>query len=108
MLKIKKHYNSVARQLDVSNEKLISVDLKSHFAHHVIVPIDSLNAMVLKALQYASSITDNVEAFHVETFEGEADKLRRKWSLLNTAIPLVIKQSPYREVVGPLIRYIDS
>ncbi|HEX2935476.1 MAG TPA: hypothetical protein VHO72_09005, partial [Bacteroidales bacterium] len=46
--------------------------------------------------------------FHVEINNGKADKLRRKWALLNTRIPLVIKQSPYREVVDPLIEYIDS
>lgn len=108
MFKIKYHYNSVARQLDVPNENLTALDFHSHFAHHVIVPIDSLNALVVKALRYASSMTDNVVAFHVETSEGEADKLRRKWSLIDTTIPLVIKHSPYREVVGPLIKYIDS
>ncbi|MEN6460717.1 MAG: APC family permease [Syntrophomonas sp.] len=108
MFRIKEHYNSVARQLDVPNETLTTLDLKSHFAHHVIVPIDSLNALVIKALRYASSITDNVEAFHVEPMDGEADKLKRKWSMIDTDIPLVIKHSPYREVVGPLIKYIDS
>lgn len=108
MLKIKKHYQSVAQQLDISNDTLSKIDLVLPHSHHVIVPIDSLNVMVVKALRYARTMTNNVEAFHIETFEGEADKLRKKWAMLNTDIPLVIKQSPYREVVDPLKEYIDS
>jgi len=36
------------------------------------------------------------------------DSLRNKWAILNTDIPLIIRHSPYREVVGPLGEYIDS
>jgi len=108
MLKIKAHYQSVAKQLDISNETLSQIQLVTTYSHHVIVPIDSLNAMVVKALRYARTMTTNVEAFHIETYEGEADKLKKKWAILNSDIPLIIKHSPYREVVGPLKEYIDS
>ncbi len=108
MLKIKRHYQSVAEQLDIPNEALGQIQLTAAYAHHVIVPIDSLNAMVVKALRYARTLTDNVVAFHVEPYEGEADKLIRKWAMMTTDIPLVVKQSPYREVIGPLKEYIDS
>jgi hypothetical protein len=108
MLRIKNHYISVAEQLDIPNDTLTQISFKTGYKHHVIVPIDSLNAMVVKALRYARSITPSVEAFHVEIYEGESDKLRRKWSLLNTDIPLVVKFSPYREVVNLLTDYIDS
>jgi amino acid transporter len=108
MFKIKKHYLLIAMQLDIPNDLLSSITIDNPYGHHVIVPIDSLNAMVIRALRYARSITPNVEAFHIEVYEGEADKLRRKWAQLGTRIPLIIKQSPYREVVGPLTEYIDS
>lgn len=108
MFRIKKHYSSVARQLDIPNGFLPHLNFSTTYSHHVIVPIDSLNVMVVKALRYARSFTPNVEAFHVEIYEGAADKLRHKWALLNTDIPLVIKFSPYREVVNLLTEYIDS
>lgn len=108
MLRIKRHYITVAKQLDIPNEYLPYIDLTASYSHHVIVPIDSLNVMVVKALRYARSLTPNVEAFHVEIYHGEADKLRHKWEMLNTNIPLVIKYSPYREVVNLLTKYIDS
>lgn len=108
MLRIKHHYESVALQLDIPNDTLGKIQLVAAYSHHVIVPIDSLNAMVVKALRYARTMSDHVEAFHIETYEGEADKLKQKWAVLNSDIPLIIKQSPYREVVGPLKEYIDS
>ncbi|MGD0622966.1 MAG: APC family permease [Thermacetogeniaceae bacterium] len=108
MLRIRRHYSQVAQRLDIPNENLGRINLEARYSHHVIIPIDSLNAMVVNALRYAKSVGPNVEAFHVETYIGEADKLRRKWELLNTDIPLIVKHSPYREVVGPLIEYIES
>lgn len=108
MLGIRSHYESVARQLDISNDTLVETDLSSGAQLHVIVPIDSMNSMVVKALQYARTMTPNVEAFHVEIYAGEGDKLRNKWALLDTDIPLVMRQSPYRDIVGPLVEYIGS
>jgi len=108
MMRIKNHYLSVAEQLDISNDTLARIDLRTTHTHHVIVPIDSINAMVIKALRYARSLTPHVEAFHVEVYEGESDKLLRKWAMLDTDIPLIVKYSPYREVVNLLTQYIDS
>ncbi|HBQ84922.1 MAG TPA: amino acid permease [Syntrophomonas sp.] len=108
MYKIKQHYLLVAQQLDIPNDTLSLIDFNNPHRHHVIIPIDSINGMVIKALLYARSMTNDVEAFHVEPYEGEADKLKRKWAMLNTEIPLIIRESPYRDVVGQLTEYIGS
>ncbi|MGE5381275.1 MAG: APC family permease [Methylocystaceae bacterium] len=108
MLVIRQHYASVAQQLDIPNEYIGQLNMHPKINHYVIVPIDSFNAMVVKALRYAQAMSPNVVAFHVEIHEGEADKLRKKWAMLNTDIELVIKPSPYREVVNSLVKYIDS
>lgn len=108
MFSIKRHYISVAEQLDIPNEFIGGLETNLNISHHIIVPIDSFNAMVLKALRYARTMSPNVVAFHVEVTDGEADKLRNKWALLNTDIELVIKKSQYREVVNSLVQYINS
>jgi hypothetical protein len=108
MYKIKQHYLLVAQQLDIPKDTLSLIDFNNPHRHHVIIPIDSINGMVIKALLYARSMTNDVEAFHVEPYEGEADKLKRKWAMLHTEIPLIIKESPYRDIVGPLTEYIGS
>lgn len=108
MLGIHKHYASVACHLDIPNADLGSLSLDASYKHHVIVPIDSVNAMVVNALRYAKSIGSSVEAFHVETYPGEADKLRKKWSLLNIDVPLIVKYSPNHQIVKPLLEYVKS
>ncbi|MGD0153045.1 MAG: APC family permease [Thermacetogeniaceae bacterium] len=108
MLRIHGHYRSVAHHLDIPNEELKTLSLDATYQHHVIIPIDSMNAMVVNALRYAKSLGSSVEAFHVETYIGEADKLRKKWSLLNIDVPLIIRHSPNRQVVAPLLEYIES
>ncbi|HVJ49028.1 APC family permease [Desulfitobacterium sp.] len=108
MLKVRKHYSYVAKQLDIPNDQIDNLKLMVKPQNYVILPVQSLNAMVIKALRYARSMSTEIEVFHVETYEGEADKLRAKWAKLNTDIPLVIKLSPYRHIVGPLTEYINS
>jgi hypothetical protein len=108
MLQVHKHYISVAQDLDVADEDIGRLSADAVSSDHVIIPVDNLNAVALYALRYAKSLSNNVEAFHVETQVGEADKLRRKWEALHTDIPLIIKYSEYRDVVQPLIEYIDS
>jgi amino acid transporter len=108
MLQVHKHYISVAQDLDVPDEDLGRFSADPCSSDHVIIPVDNLNAVVLYALRYAKSLSNNVEAFHVETQVGEADKLRRKWEALHTDIPLIVKYSEYRDVVQPLIEYIES
>ncbi|MGE5380010.1 MAG: amino acid permease [Methylocystaceae bacterium] len=102
------HYRSLAQHLDVPNADLEHLEFDVNYEHYVIIPIDSFNRMVLRTLRYARSMSPHVIAFHVEVLPGEADKLRQKWSLFKTDIPLVIKSSPYREVIGPLRDYINS
>lgn len=80
--------------------------------HTVVVPVASLNAVALSALAYARSISPNVTAVHIA--EGEdpeaAHIFNDEWKrLLNdTDIQLVIIESPYRSLVGPLMSYIDA
>lgn len=53
MLKIKNHYISVAKQLDTPNDSLSSISFKVKYDHFFIVPIASLNGLVVLALRYA-------------------------------------------------------
>jgi superfamily I DNA and RNA helicase len=40
--------------------------------------------------------------------DGEKEKIERKWAMLDTDIPLIIRSSPYRKVVSPLLEFIES
>ena len=109
MLKIKKHYTAVAEQLRIKPDEYGMLDLsKDTYKNHVIVPVESVNKASIRALRYAKTISNNVVAFNVAITEEAEAKIKEKWNLLHTNIPLIIKYSPYRKVVEPLIDFIES
>jgi amino acid transporter len=73
-----------------------------------VVPVVDLNALALQSLAMARSFTKSVVAVHVSDDEKEIERLRTKWMLWGNHIPLEIIDSPYRSLVPPLLRYIDS
>jgi amino acid transporter len=73
-----------------------------------IVPVVDLNPLALQSLAMARSFSDSVVAVHVSDDEQEIARLRQKWKLWGDHVPLEIIDSPYRSLVPPLLRYIDS
>jgi amino acid transporter len=109
MNKVKKHYIAVSKQLRIKPEELPVIGIESDvYKNRVIVPIESINKTSVRALRYAKTISDDVIAFSVQIDEESADKLRERYGMLNTQIPLIIKYSPFRKVVDPLLRFIES
>ena len=53
-------------------------------------------------------LADNVTAVHITDDEAEIEQMREEWKALGTDIPLVIIESPYRALVGPLLAYLDE
>jgi K+ transporter len=109
MLKVKTHYFAISRQLRIKWDEYESLDInKSHYNNHVIVPIESVNQSSIRALRYASTISNNVIAFTVAVNEDSEKKIRADYDKLKTDIPLIVKYSPYRKVVEPLLKFIES
>ncbi len=83
--------------------------IPAEIRHTVIVPIAAINRVARQTLAYARSISDNVTAVHVTDDEdGDSRRCARHWNALGTDVPLVIIESPYRSLVGPLLAYIDE
>lgn len=109
MLKIKKHYIAMYKQLRVAPEELAAIDVsRDHYQNRVIVPIESVNKASIRALRFARTISENVVAFNVSIDEEQGRKIREKYGMLNTDIPLIVKYSPFRKVVEPLLKFIES
>lgn len=108
MLGIRKHYDSAAAQLRIKEgvKRPQSPDLMRETA--AIVPVSSLDRATFRAIDYAERISHDVTAIHVTDDPEEADQLRQQWTDYGLAFPLVIIESPYREVVGPLVNFIES
>lgn len=101
---IHRHYRDVAMQLTTEGlQKVLPVE------HEVIVPISGIHRGVLQALEYAKTIArgGHITALYINLDEETTQKLRFKWTGFVEGVELVVIASPYRSLVGPLIRYID-
>jgi hypothetical protein len=82
--------------------------------HTIIVPISSLNRVALQTLAYARSLSRTVTAVHVVEDAEEIDTLRTAWRSKAATTPfmedvqLVLIESPYRSLTGPLLSFIDE
>jgi amino acid transporter len=108
MLRIKRHYTKIAEQLKLSIEQRPNEGASTNNQQQVIILVGSLNKAFLKALNCARCLSQNVVAIHISTDAEVTEKLEKKWEEYNPGIPLVIKHSSYRDVIKPLMRFIES
>ncbi|HET9014060.1 MAG TPA: amino acid permease, partial [Thermomicrobiaceae bacterium] len=106
--KIHRHYEQVADQLRLPAETL---PRRTGVAPHqtiVVVPIASLNRASLNAIEYAEGISANVIVVHVVGSESEGEDLRREWNEAGFQLPLVLIESPYRQLVRPVVDFVEQ
>jgi hypothetical protein len=98
------HYQHVERALDVPD------DYHAHRATHtVIVLVSRVNRASLAALQYAKSLApDRLVALTVVSTPEEAEAIQEQWAHHQINLPLEIKLSPYRDLAGPVVEFIDE
>lgn len=109
LLKVKRHYTRIHDGLRLEREEYEpGLREENTYRNRVIVPIESINRASLRAIRYAKTISDNVSVFNVVIDKATEEKNRERYAWLHTDIPLIIKYSPYREIVGPLLEYIQS
>jgi len=74
----------------------------------VLVLVPRVHRGVLEALSYARLTSEDVRAVYIETDPAKTAPMKRDWNAYVQDIPLIIMESPYRSLVGPLLRYIDA
>jgi hypothetical protein len=95
------HYTNAKTELETTTP------LRTEDIHLIaVLPISSLNRVALQTLAYARSITDTSVAVHITDDEEAFDVMQDQWNALGVDVPLVIIESPYRSLVGPLVSYI--
>jgi amino acid transporter len=104
MWAIERHYRHVERALAVPRDEPIGNGAEPV----VIVPISRIDRAATTAIAYARSISEEVTAVHVNDDAREIDALRREWEARGDPVELVILESPYRALMGPLLAYIDA
>ncbi len=77
----------------------------------VVVPIADAGVQARQALAFARAIASNddrVVAVHVTDDLAQAEKLRSEWTNWEPGVELIIVESPFRSLAGPLLAYIDA
>jgi amino acid transporter len=100
---VRRHYDSVAAQLSL--KEWIPDAL---YRNTVVVPISGVHRAVVRALQYARSLSPDVRAVYVETDPATTPKIQADWDKWGEGVPLVVRTSPYRSLMEPLLDYIEE
>jgi amino acid transporter len=104
LLRIHGHYQRIAQSLSL--EAYTSANRPHNPV--VIIPISGVHRGVLKALEFARSLSPDVTAVYVETSSAEGKKVREKWEQWGDGIRLISLDSPYRSTAGPLLEYLNQ
>ncbi len=108
LIGIRKHYDSVSDQLRLDARQIRNRPITWTRDSAVVVAVDTLNRAAIRAIDYAQNVSRDVTVVHISDDIEEANSLRAKWSEAGIQLPLVIIESPYRELLGPLVNYIEQ
>ncbi|MEK3791374.1 APC family permease [Paenibacillus sp. FSL R7-0204] len=104
--RIYKHYESVADQLRVATcgEPPLAIE-----GNIIILPVAGITHVVENSLRYAKSLgAQQIIAVHIP-FEREDDVIfEEKWKKFHPEVRLVTLYSPYRSIIHPLTKFIDT
>jgi hypothetical protein len=101
--RIRNHYNDIAKELRL---ELHSPPKK--VKTKVVIPISGITKVVSQSISYAKGISDDIVVVTVDFDDEHAGQMREKWEQWHPNVPLIILRSPYRTLISPLLRYIDT
>ena len=104
MLLIHREYASAEHDLFVRPEATLG---RPRRGQRVIVPLQEMRRDVIQAVKFGLTMSENVIAVHVTDDLERAEELRRRFERQVQGVELVVLESPYRELVHPLIRYLE-
>ena len=104
MLFIKRQYDASRRELAVRPDLVFASPKREE---RVVIPIPGVNRAVVQAVNVARSISDDVRAVFITETPDDAQSIRDRWERQLPNVPLVVVESPYRALTGPLEAYLD-
>lgn len=102
-MQVKRHYEKVRARLT-----LIGYQPEPIPPHTVLVLVSGVHRGVLPALEYAREIAKDCRAVHIEINPAETERIKELWEQWAGDMPLVIIESPYRSLIGPVVEYVKQ
>jgi amino acid transporter len=104
MKSIRRHYDLVGQELQIqADDQVLPTRV------HAIVLVSKIHKPTMRALAYAKASRPNVlEAVMVATDPEERDRIVDEWDRRGIDVPLKILDSPYREIIRPVVEYAKA
>jgi len=104
MLFIHRQYARSREELAVRPELVVGPPIREQ---RVVVPIPGLDRATVQAIKVGRSIDDDVRAVFISDEADDAARVREAFERQVPGVPLVVVESPYRALAGPLLAYLD-
>jgi amino acid transporter len=104
MLLIGREYSDAQVEQHVRPEAVIGPPSRGQ---RVIVPMQDMRRDAIQAIKLALTMSKSVVAVHITDDLSTAEHFRARFEAQVQGVDLVIVESPYREFVRPLIRYLE-
>ena len=104
MLFINRQYSRASRELAVAPDLVVRAP---HREQRVVIPIPGLTRAVIQAINVGRSVSDDIRAVYISDDPDSAARLRADFERQVPGVPLVVVESPYRALGGPLLAYLD-
>jgi hypothetical protein len=104
MLFVHRQYDASRRELRVRDDLVFE---PPHREERAVVPIPGINRAVIQAVNVARSVADDVRAVFITETPEDGAAVRERWERQVPGVPLVVVESPYRALTGPLQAYLD-
>jgi len=104
MLLIRREYTGGTLELTVAPDLVWGPPVHRR---RVVIPVSDVQWDVIQAVRFGRSMTDDITAVHVTDDVAAGERLRERFERQLPGIHFVIVESPYRNLVDPLIRYLE-
>jgi amino acid transporter len=102
---INRHYRAVSTELSVPAEASQVLPARNH----AIVLVSQVHLPTMRALAYARATRPStLTAVTVQTDPEDTQRLQQGWEEHRLDVPLVVLDSPYREITRPLMDYLRA
>jgi amino acid transporter len=100
---IRRHYDAVATELDIARRDKPMLPARNH----AMVLVSRLHLPTLRAISYAKATRPStLVAVTTQIDQADTADLLRQWDEHDLDVPLLILDSPYREITKPVLDYV--
>jgi amino acid transporter len=108
-LRIRNHYDVVARRLRMSADKLLKLpDPPVSGGMHTVVLVGQLHRGSFEAIRFARSVASDLAAVHVDLGGNRTKAFIEQWERQMPDVRLVVLDSPYRSLVDPVVDFVKQ